>query len=84
MQIVGDALVSVTFTRKIIGTILVFYLSPWIDAVGTQNVIINITVIGTVVLSFVVLLIFKGEHFRIRTRKRYRHYAERQFEARKV
>ena len=84
MQIVGDALVGVTFTRNIIGTILVFALSPWMDAVGTQNVIITITAIGTVVLSFVGLFIFKGKEFRVRTTKRYRHYAQRQFEARRV
>ncbi|KAE8440904.1 hypothetical protein EG329_006325 [Mollisiaceae sp. DMI_Dod_QoI] len=83
-EIVADSLVAVTFIRNIIGTIFVFALTPWINAVGIQNVIITITVIGTVVLAFVFLFIFKGKSFRVRSAKRYRGYAEKQFEARRI
>jgi hypothetical protein len=70
----------VTFTRNIIGTILVFALTPWVAAVGISNVIITITVLGTVVLAFVLLFIWKGKRMRVWTTGRYRYYAERQFE----
>ena len=64
--------------------ILVFALTPWVSAMGIKNVIIMITVIGTAVLSFVVVFITWGKQFRVWTTKRYRYYAERQFEARRV
>lgn len=77
-DIVGDALVGVTFTRNLIGTIFVFALTPWIARVGISNVIITITVIGTVVLAFVFSFIFYGKRFRAITTRRYRYYAGRQ------
>ena len=77
-------MVGVTFTRNIIGTILVFALDPWIHAMGIQNVIVIITVLGTVVLAFVFVFIYWGKKMRVRSAGRYRFYAERQFEARQV
>jgi uncharacterized membrane protein len=62
----------------------VFALTPWIDAMGIQNVIVIITVIGAVVFAFVFVFIFYGKKFRVWTTDRYRYYAERQFEARRV
>jgi len=84
MQIVGDSLVAVTFTRNLLATIFVFALTPWIDRVGMQNVFITITVLGTVVLLFCFVFIFYGKRYRIQTASRYRYFAERQFEARRV
>ncbi|RDW88471.1 hypothetical protein BP6252_00503 [Coleophoma cylindrospora] len=65
-DIVGDALVAVTFTRNAVGTIFVFALSPWIAAVGISNVIITITVIGTAVLAFVGVFIVWGKKMRVK------------------
>jgi MFS family permease len=74
-QIVGDSLVGVTFTRNIISTALVFALTPWIEAMGIQNVIVIITVIAAVVFAFVFVFIFYGKKFRVWTTARYRYYA---------
>ncbi|KAF2105947.1 major facilitator superfamily domain-containing protein [Lophiotrema nucula] len=41
-EIVGDALVGLTFTRNVLSTIFVFVLSPWIAQVGIENVYITI------------------------------------------
>ena len=76
-------MVGVTFTRNIISTALVFALTPWIEAMGIQNVIVIITVIGAVVFAFVFVFIFYGKKFRVWTTDRYRYYAERQFEFRR-
>lgn len=51
---------------------------------GIQNVIVIITVLGTVVLAFVFVFIYWGKKMRVRSAGRYRFYAERQFEARQV
>jgi uncharacterized membrane protein len=51
---------------------------------GIQNVIVIITVLGTVVLAFVFVFIFWGKKMRVWSANRYRYYAERQFEARRV
>ncbi|EMC92632.1 hypothetical protein BAUCODRAFT_151053 [Baudoinia panamericana UAMH 10762] len=83
-EIVGDALVGVTFTRNALATIFVFALSPWIEGVGMANVYVTIGVIGIAVLLFVFVFIWKGKTFRRMTAKRYRYYAERQFGARTV
>ena len=83
-QIVGDSLVAVTFTRNLLSTIFVFVLTPWINAVGMMYVYVTIGVLGTVVLLFTFMFIYYGKRFRVWTAPRYRYYAGRQFEARKV
>nr|POE62888.1 putative mfs-type transporter [Quercus suber] len=83
-EIIGDALVGVTFTRNVLGTIFVFALSPWIAAVGTANVYVTIGVIGIAVLLFVFVFLWKGKQMRRWTTARYRWYASRQFGARTV
>lgn len=83
-QIVADALVSVTFTRNALSTIFVFAVSPWIANVGMKNVFITINVLGTVVFMGIFGFIYYGKSMRAMTARRYRHYAERQFEARQV
>lgn len=49
-----------------------------------KNVFITINIIGTVVLCFTFLFVYRGKQFRVYTAARYRYFAERQFEARKV
>ena len=83
-EIVGDALVGVTFTRNVFSTILIFVVTPWINGVGMKNVYITIGVILTVVLFGNFGFIYYGKKFRVMTTKRYRYYAERQFESRPV
>ena len=83
-QIVGDALVGVTFTRNALATIFVFALTPWITKDGMQNVFITITVLGTAVLLFAFGFLYYGKRWRVMTTERYRYYAARQFDARLV
>jgi len=83
-DIVGDSLVSITFTRNVVSTIFVFALTPWIDGVGITNVFVMITVIGIAVLLLVFLFIYKGKAFRRWTAAKYYYYSERQFDSRKV
>lgn len=75
---------SVTFTRNALSTAFVFAITSWIAKVGMKNVFITINVIGTVVLLFTLLFIYQGKRFRVLTTARYRYFAERHFEARKV
>ncbi|PVH84827.1 serine/threonine kinase 16 [Cadophora sp. DSE1049] len=75
-EIIGPSLVAVTFTRNLVATILVFALTPWIEEMGIQNCVITISAIGTFILAFVVLFIWKGKMFRIWTRERYSRLAE--------
>lgn len=84
VQVVGDALVAVTFTRNAFSTAFVFAVSPWIVAQGMTNVYVTIGVIGTAVLLFTFVFIYYGKRFRVRSAHRYRYYAGRQFESRNV
>lgn len=45
---------------------------------GIQNCVITISAIGTFILAFVVLFIWKGKMFRVWTRERYLRMAERE------
>ncbi|EGU81784.1 hypothetical protein FOXB_07708 [Fusarium oxysporum f. sp. conglutinans Fo5176] len=49
-EIVGDAMVAVTFTRNICSTMFIFALPPWIAAAGLQNVFITMSVLITAIL----------------------------------
>lgn len=83
-QVVGDALVSLTFTRNTLSTIFVFSMVPWVNAVGISNVFNTIGAIGAVVLLFSGVFIWKGKHWRHMMRGRYRYYADRQFDPRPI
>ncbi|KAI9737991.1 MAG: hypothetical protein M1834_009361 [Cirrosporium novae-zelandiae] len=83
-EIVADALVGLTFTRNLLSTIFVFVASPWIANVGMKNVYITIGILETAVLFGTFVFIFYGKKFRVKTTRRYRYYAERQFESRRV
>ncbi|KAL2828962.1 major facilitator superfamily domain-containing protein [Aspergillus cavernicola] len=74
-DIVGDALVGVTFIRNAVSTAFIFALDPWFNAIGIRNVVISMAVIATFVLSFVAVFLRWGKWFRARTASRYRRYA---------
>ncbi|KAH7368674.1 major facilitator superfamily domain-containing protein [Plectosphaerella cucumerina] len=81
-EIVGDAMVGVTFVRNICSTMFIFALPPWIARVGIQNVYITIGVILTMMLLGSGIFIVFGKRFRFQCRMTYRHFAARQFEPR--
>tara|TARA_R110002060_G_scaffold27345_1_gene37199 strand:- start:834 stop:1040 length:207 start_codon:yes stop_codon:yes gene_type:complete len=58
--------------------VLVFALTPWIEEMGIQNCVITISAIGTFILAFVALFIWKGKVFRVWTMERYLKMAERE------
>ncbi|KAI1778700.1 MFS general substrate transporter [Hypoxylon cercidicola] len=83
-EIVGDALVALTFSRNTLSTVFVFAMSPWIAAVGMSNVFNTIGAIGLAILLFSFIFIWKGKVWRVKNAKRYRYYAARQFDPRPI
>ncbi|KAH6873807.1 major facilitator superfamily domain-containing protein [Thelonectria olida] len=83
-EIVGDAMVSVTFTRNLSSTVFLFALPPWIAAAGLSSVYITIGVLLTAILLGSGIFIVFGKRFRYRFRHAYRHFSRRQFEPRVV
>ncbi|KAK3111423.1 hypothetical protein LTR53_013358 [Teratosphaeriaceae sp. CCFEE 6253] len=81
-EIIGDALTALTFVRNLFSTIFVFAMPRWASAVGIPNVFNTIGAIGAFILCFAGYFIWKGKHLRVKTAKIYKHWAERQFEAR--
>ncbi|KAF6832086.1 major facilitator superfamily transporter [Colletotrichum musicola] len=83
-EIVGDAMVAVTFVRNICSLMFIFALPAWIAASGVRNVYIAIGVIMTAILFGGGIFIASGKRFRFCFRKNYRYFAARQFEPRTV
>ncbi|KAH8892305.1 MFS general substrate transporter [Thozetella sp. PMI_491] len=81
-EIIGDALVGLTFARNTFSTIFVFAMTPWIAAVGMANVFNIIGVLGLVILLFSFVFIWQGKRWRFTAAKRYKYYAQRQFDPR--
>ncbi|KAF4869856.1 putative MFS-type transporter [Colletotrichum siamense] len=81
-EIVGDAMVGVTFVRNICSFIIIFALPRWIASSGVQTVYITIGVLITAILFGSGLFIAFGKKWRFRFRLIYRHFARRQFEPR--
>ena len=83
-EIVGDALVALTFSRNTLSTVFVFAMTPWIKRVGMSNVFNTIGAIGVAVLMFAFVFIWRGKDWRHRTAGTYRHFAARQFASRPI
>ncbi|KAJ9138438.1 Major facilitator superfamily MFS-1 [Pleurostoma richardsiae] len=83
-EIVGDALVALTFSRNTLSTVFVFAMTPWIASVGMSNVFNTIGAIGAAVLLFAFVFIWKGKQWRHQHAKRYKYYAARQFDPRPI
>lgn len=71
-----------TTVRNTFATIFVFAIPAWTAGVGTAGIYNTIGAIGLVILSFAFVFIWKGKHFRVKTARIYKYYADRQFEAR--
>ncbi|KAL3449897.1 major facilitator superfamily domain-containing protein [Aspergillus insuetus] len=74
-DIIGDAMVGVTFIRNCVSTAFIFALDPWFAYVGIQNVIITMSLIAAFILSFAVVFLKWGKRFRGMTAERYRRLA---------
>ncbi|KAH8705772.1 major facilitator superfamily domain-containing protein [Talaromyces proteolyticus] len=77
-DIVGDALVGVVFVRNIFSVIVLFALTPWIEATGILNLHIQISAICFAVLLLPLPLIVWGKKMRISTAEIYRKMTLRQ------
>ncbi|KAH8724962.1 major facilitator superfamily domain-containing protein [Phaeosphaeriaceae sp. PMI808] len=77
-DIIGDALVGIVFFRNAVPLLVLFVLTPWIDAMGVQGVHIITAAVCFVVLLFPVALLKWGKKARISTSKRYEQMALRQ------
>lgn len=84
MQIIADSMVGVTFVRNSISTIFVFVLTPWIASAGITGFYISFSVIVSVILLGLVVFVFFGRKFRVKSAARYRHLAEKQIDQRKA
>ncbi|KAK7712627.1 hypothetical protein SLS64_005011 [Diaporthe eres] len=83
-EIIGDALVALTFSRNTMSTIFVFSMTPWIGRVGMANVFNTIGAIGLSVLLFAFAFLWKGKLWRSRNTKRYKRFAAKQFDPRPI
>lgn len=77
-QIVGDALVGISFVRNILSVVMLFGLTPWLDKLGVRDFNICIAFLCLGFLLMTLPLIFWGKKARIATEKKYRYYAMRQ------
>ncbi|KAG6364392.1 hypothetical protein INS49_005993 [Diaporthe citri] len=83
-EIIGDALVALTFSRNTMSTVFVFSMTPWISRVGMANVFNTIGAIGLSVLLFAFAFLWKGKLWRSRNTKRYKRFAAKQFDPRPI
>ncbi|KAL1857657.1 hypothetical protein Daus18300_010177 [Diaporthe australafricana] len=83
-EIIGDALVALTFSRNTLSTIFVFAMTPWIGRVGMANVFNTIGAIGLAVLLFAFVFLWKGKLWRARNTNRYKEFAAKQFDPRPI
>ncbi|OKL64099.1 hypothetical protein UA08_00624 [Talaromyces atroroseus] len=74
-DIIGDALVGVTFTRNAFSAAFIFALTPWIDKVGLENTFITILVIAVAILMVFVVFLRYGKALRRIFASRYLHYS---------
>lgn len=79
IQILGDALVAVTFVRNAIAMVIVFVLPPWMNGMGTYNMFVIMGVLSlTFGLTFIPMMLY-GKRVRIACSSRYARYAQKQF-----
>ncbi|KOS42389.1 hypothetical protein ACN38_g6718 [Penicillium nordicum] len=74
-QILGDAMVGITFMRNIPSLVIPFFLLPWIRRIGILNVYIVVSVISTVIFMVTFIFIIYGKRIRTATATRYRWFA---------
>ncbi|KAK8146169.1 hypothetical protein G3M48_003495 [Beauveria asiatica] len=77
-DVIGNALVGVVFTRNAMSVVVLFALTPWINAMGLRNLHIMISILCCLLLLMPVALLIWGKKARIATAARYRAMAHRQ------
>ncbi|OQE39180.1 hypothetical protein PENCOP_c007G08393 [Penicillium coprophilum] len=83
-DIIGDALVGVIFMRNIFSVIVLFVLTPWVDAMGMRDLHILVAVIAFLILLIPVPLLIWGKKARMATAPSYRRMAANQLSHRTI
>ncbi|KAI7208237.1 hypothetical protein KC333_g9202 [Hortaea werneckii] len=65
-EVIGDAMVGLTFVRNLCSTVMIFAKEPWIAGVGLQNAFIMMAVILSVILFGNGVIIAFAKQFRLR------------------
>ncbi|KID82513.1 Major facilitator superfamily transporter [Metarhizium guizhouense ARSEF 977] len=74
-NMIGDALVGITFIRNLIGAVLGFAMIPWIRGMGILNTFIVVAATAAIVLLIPVPMIIWGKKARAATAAKYEHYS---------
>lgn len=77
-------MVGVIFVRNVFSVVVLFALTPWITAMGIQNLHILISVICFVVMLLPIPLLVWGKKARVATAESYRKMALRQLSHRTI
>ncbi|CAG8886254.1 unnamed protein product [Penicillium egyptiacum] len=78
-EILGDAMVGITFFRNLPSMVLPFFLLSWIHRMGLLNVYIIVAVLSTAIFMITLIFIYYGKKIRAASANRYRWFASRQF-----
>ncbi|KAF4539041.1 MFS transporter [Lasiodiplodia theobromae] len=70
-ELVGDALVGVTFMRNALATIIVFALTPWIEAIGLRNMFLNVGCLSFGICLTTIPMMVYGKKMRSLTKEKY-------------
>jgi hypothetical protein len=71
-------LVAIVFVRNVVSVLALFVLTPWVEAMGVQDVHIITACICFVVLLLPIPLLIWGKKIRLATAKRYKRMALQQ------
>lgn len=66
-KIIADALVAVTFFRNAFSILIMFTITPWLNAMGIKNLFILLACVVFAILALVFPMIIWGKKARYRT-----------------
>ncbi|KAK5149972.1 hypothetical protein LTS14_010444 [Recurvomyces mirabilis] len=76
-EVIGDALVPVTFVRNALATMVVFALTPWINTMGLYNMFVCATCLAFALYALTVPMLIWGKTWRVQTAAAYARHIER-------
>lgn len=74
-EVVGDALVGVTFFRNAASAGIVFAITPWIESIGFTNTITSVGCLALAILLTTVPIIIWGKKWRTQSAEKYAYYS---------
>lgn len=76
-QIVGDALVAVVFVRNAVSVLIMYVLTPWLDALGVRNLFICVAFLALLISLAPVPFLIWGKRARVASASQYTRYMKR-------